>query len=293
MGADSKIQWTHHTLNPWWGCTKVDEACRNCYAEAFSKRTGHDVWGASSRRRFFGDRPWRDALKWNRAAEKAGERHRVFCASMADVFEWLPESHPDALTMAATRAQLWLTIGATPHLDWLLLTKRPENITGRLPVEWLDTPRRNVWLGTTVGCDDQAHRIDRLTAVPARVHFLSAEPLIAPLTVDLGGIDWVIFGGESGGGARPCNVAWIRTGIRNCRKVGAAPFVKQLGSRFEDPENGIGGRFVKVDTGLVQLARKLKDGHGGDWDEWTGPLASLRVREFPKAADAAGEDRAG
>lgn len=282
MGADSKIQWTHHTFNPWWGCVKVDEACRNCYAEAFAKRTGNAVWGASARRRFFGEKHWAEPLKWNRAAEKAGERHRVFCASMADVFEQLPMDHPDALTMQASRAALWDTIVATPHLDWLLLTKRPENIVDMLPDRWLLAPRPNVWLGTTVGADDQRHRIAQLLAVPAVVHFVSAEPLIAPIGAHFDGIDWVIFGGESGAGARPCNVKWIRHGIAQCRKVGAAPFVKQLGARFEDPGNGIGGAWVKVDPKLVRLSRKLKDAHGGNWDEWTGPLADLRVREFPE-----------
>jgi len=118
MGKDSKIEWTHHTFNPWWGCVKVSPGCEHCYAEAFAKRVGKKVWGAQSDRRFFGDPHWREPLKWHDEAVITGERRRVFCASMADVFEDRDELIPH-------RIRLFQLIANTPKLDWLLLTKRP------------------------------------------------------------------------------------------------------------------------------------------------------------------------
>jgi protein gp37 len=185
MGESTAIAWTHHTFNPWWGCTKVSEACRNCYAEAWAKRTGHaETWGASGRRRFFSDKHWAEPLKWNRKAEEAGERRRVFCASMADVFEGLGQEHPDFLEMHRARLRLWDLIGETPWLDWLLLTKRPESITAFSP--WIHERffLPNVWLGTTV--EDQetaAERIPHLLAAPATVRFLSCEPLLEAVSL--------------------------------------------------------------------------------------------------------------
>jgi protein gp37 len=181
----TKIEWAHYTFNPWWGCTKVSEACRNCYAEAWAKRTGHsDTWGASGRRRFFSDKHWAEPLKWNRKAEEAGERRRVFCASMADVFEGLGQDHPDFLEMHRARLRLWDLIGHTPWLDWLLLTKRPENITAFSP--WIHERffLPNVWLGTTVEDQATAHaRIPHLLKAPATVRFLSCEPLIEAVSL--------------------------------------------------------------------------------------------------------------
>ena len=124
MGKLSKIQWCHHTFNPWWGCVNISPACDHCYAEAWAKRCGKQVWGKEAPRRFFGDRHWNEPLKWDRAAEKAGERHRVFCASMADVFE-------DRRDLDEPRARLYGLIEQTPNLDWMLLTKRPQ-VVGKL-----------------------------------------------------------------------------------------------------------------------------------------------------------------
>ena len=122
MGVETKIAWTDHTFNPWWGCVKVSPGCANCYAETFAKRTGHAVWGAETDRRFFGDKHWAEPVKWNLAAAKAGVRRRVFCGSMCDVFEG-----PRPL-LDDWRDQLWTLIRYTPNLDWLLLTKRPESL---------------------------------------------------------------------------------------------------------------------------------------------------------------------
>src|SRR5262245_52074261 len=176
MGKDSGIEWTHHTFNPWWGCMKVSPGCEHCYAETFSIRVGKKVWGPKADRRFFGDAHWAEPLKWNAVAARAGERHRVFCASMADVFE-------DRRELDGHRARLWRLIAATPHLDWLLLTKRPENLARMLPwySHWEnrvafepDEPWPNVWLGTTVEDQQRAdERIPHLLRSPAAVRFLS------------------------------------------------------------------------------------------------------------------------
>lgn len=119
MAKNSRIEWTTHTFNPWWGCVKVSPACKHCYAESWAKRVGSNVWGIKAERRFFGDKHWSEPVKWNAAAAASGMRARVFCASMADVFE-------DRRDLDVHRIRLWKLIEATPRLDWLLLTKRPE-----------------------------------------------------------------------------------------------------------------------------------------------------------------------
>lgn len=118
MARNSAIEWTDHTFNPWWGCTKVSPACDHCYAEVWAKRTGHSVWGPKAPRRQLTDNYWNEPLRWERAAESSGRRPRVFCASMADVFEWDRDLDPQ-------RDRLWALVERTPNLDWLLLTKRP------------------------------------------------------------------------------------------------------------------------------------------------------------------------
>lgn len=291
MAKDSGIQWTKHTFNPWWGCEKVSAACKHCYAESFAKRTGNQVWGgADTARRFFGVQHWNEPHKWNRDALKAGERHRVFCASMADVFE-------DRRDLDAERAKLWPLIAATPALDWLLLSKRwgSADIASMAPREWADGWPANVWAGATVEDQEQAEkRIPALLRVPAKVRFLSMEPLLGP--VDLRGyplcsqwrdgvlrcgIDWIILGGESGAKSRPVHLEWIRSIVRQARAAGVAPFVKQFGSV---------STWNPVDVREASPARKrltiagdaevsLNDGHGGDPSEWP---SDLRMREFPR-----------
>lgn len=179
MAEKTEISWSDATFNPWWGCIEVSPACDNCYARTWAKFTGYDVWGtaAETPRRFFGDKHWNEPRKWNRDAEAAGERRRVFCASMADVFE-----QNDALDVH--RHRLWSLILATPNLDWLLLTKRPQNITRMVPKAWLEWPPFNVWYGTTVENQHYAdQRIPILLAVPAAVRFLSMEPLLGPVNL--------------------------------------------------------------------------------------------------------------
>ena len=176
MGKDSRIEWTHHTFNPWWGCVKVSAACDHCYAETWAKRLGADVWGPKTERRFFTDAHWKEPLRWNREASEAGERRRVFCASMADVFE----NRPDLI---APRARLLALIEQTPHLDWLLLTKRIHLVQKLLPKGY-ELPS-NVWLGTTVENQDSADkRIKYLLKFKTpSVRFLSCEPLLGPVDI--------------------------------------------------------------------------------------------------------------
>ena len=224
MGKNSKIEWTHHTFNPWWGCVKVSPACKNCYAETWSRRVGLRVWGGKAERRFFSDNHWREPLKWEKEARNDGVRRRVFCASMADVLEVRSELNP-------WRERLWNLIDATPNLDWLLLTKRPQNFRRYLPAN--GTPD-NVWIGATVENQRWAtERMPYLVAHEATVRFLSCVPLLGPLDLTTwlrsGEIDCVIAGGESGGKARPTHPRWVQTLRDQCVKYGVAFHFKQWG----------------------------------------------------------------
>jgi len=286
MGADSKIEWTHHTFNPWRGCTKVSEGCANCYADRESKRNPGvlGIWGDAGTRVVASETMWREPVKWNKNAAEAGGRHRVFCASFADVFEdwrdpmlagdgealhicdecglWRTMANichgPNAhfpLRMCDVRRRLFNLIDATPNLDWLLLTKRPQNIQGMMrpyfPGGYIaeaaelnqEGPRPNVWLGVSV--ENQAtadERIPELLKIPAAVRFLSCEPLLGPVSLSpyvnaAGGVtashgidcDWVIAGGESGPNARPCHPDWVRSLRDQCQAAGVPFFFKQWG----------------------------------------------------------------
>lgn len=224
MAAATVIAWTDHTFNLVWGCTKISPGCANCYAETLSKSkrygTPLDVWGPDKPRRTLGAAYWREPLKWDRQAKIAGERRRVFCGSM---FDWC-DPHP---TVKQELARLWPLISQTPNLDWLLLTKRPEHIGACLPANF---PRgfRNVWLGTSIENNDYAGRADMLRRHDATVRFVSYEPALGPLDrLDLTGLDWVIYGGESGPGYRDHDVQWARDLRTRCDARGVAFFFKQ------------------------------------------------------------------
>lgn len=310
MGIETEIAWTDHTFNPWWGCVRVSEGCRFCYAESWDKRYGGKNWGPQAPRRFFGDKHWNEPLRWNRDAEIAGVQRRVFCASMADVFE-------DRRDLDAQRERLWKLIDATPHLDWQLLTKRPENMTRLAPSSWLNGWPPHVWAGTTAEDQQRAdERTRELLKVPAAVRFLSCEPLLGPVTLwsdvegvlrgpavivsggmtvstphehsegyddSQPGIDWVIVGGESGPGARQMRLAWARDLIAQCKSAGVACFTKQLGAAPTTVTLDAAG-FPRTTAGgdpWPATLVKLKSRKGGDMEEWP---ADLRVREFPEAA---------
>ena len=242
MGESTKIEWADHTFNCWIGCTRVSAACDFCYAERFGHRFGIE-WG-NNPRRLASDSTWRQPLAWNRAAQRDGVRRRVFCASLADVF--------DNQVDPAWRYRLWDLISDCRHLDWLLLTKRPQNIAKMLPSETQQAllpnggpwPWPHVWLGTTTENQEEAdRRISELLAVPAAKHFISAEPLLGPINGVLNYVrlfsgrfddpptpvlDWVIVGGESGPGARPMHPDWARSLRDQCQAAGVAFFMKQM-----------------------------------------------------------------
>jgi protein gp37 len=239
MGDRSVISWCHCTFNPWWGCIEVSPACDHCYARELAKRYGHAVWGKDAPRRFFGDAHWDEPMRWNRRAEKAGERYRVFCASMADIGE--ERSDVVGRQMDEARRRLWFVIANTPQLDWLLLTKRPQ-FYRRVPEEIRSLP--NVWPGTTVESAEYLWRADELMRAPwwEGPRWISAEPLLGPLDLrpDLAGcgwpegsrraLRWVIAGCESRAGYRPgrlTNEAWVRDIRDQCQATGTAFFLKQ------------------------------------------------------------------
>ena len=263
MGVETKIEWCHHTFNTHWGCAVVSPECQRCYAETFSKRLGLKIWGQDADRRFFGDKHWAEPVKWNTAAVAAGERRRVFCASMSDVFE-------DRRDLDAVRARLFSLIVATPGLDWLLLTKRPENMIRFAPETWAKAWPSNIWAGTTVGIHSSMQRARDLIAVPAAVRFVSAEPLLSAipdLSQVLGyddswdrfvgpcphgrdpwtrciedecaeppqvrGVEWVIVGSESGPGARAMNIAWAEELRAQCKAANVAFFTKQIANAHD------------------------------------------------------------
>ena len=259
MAENTKIEWADHTFSPWTGCTKVSPACDHCYAEGWAKRSGHVKWGSGQPRRRTSDANWRMPLKWNREAERTGVRPRVFCASLADVFD--NEVDP------AWRADLFKLIADTHNLNWLLLTKRVGNVmkmanevadmprtgshTGHLIAhQWRNgSPPKNVWLGATVVNQEEADRdIPKLLTVPAAKRFLSIEPMLGPVDLNyvrqriqaqrsqlaraINGetwLDWVIVGSESGPGARrdPNMVSWVASLRDQCVDAGVAFLWKQ------------------------------------------------------------------
>ncbi len=276
MAENSKIEWTDHTFNPWRGCTKVSDGCTNCYADTLSKRNPRTlgVWGKHGTRVVASESMWKQPLKWDHAAKYAKPRHRVFCSSLADVFEGY-STMPDASRPLVHKARMRLfdLIDATPNLDWLLLTKRPQNVTPILNDisngngdAWSLLNMPNVWLGTSVEDQKTAdERIPHLLNTPAAVRFLSMEPLLGPVDdihdylgdrywwcvscdreessmehngecekcgdtlKPIGGIDWVIVGGESGGNARPMHPDWVRSIRDQCNAADVPFFFKQWG----------------------------------------------------------------
>lgn len=255
MAENSKIEWTHHTFNPWIGCQKVGPGCDHCYAEAMmDTRLGRVDWGPHASRSRTSASYWQQPRKWDREAAAAGERRRVFCASLADVFD-----NHNSIT-SGWRGDLWHLIARTPYLDWLLLTKRPGNIPDMLP-DGYGAPAwgsgwPNVWLGCTITSQAEADRdIPKLLSVPAQVRFLSMEPLLGPVdiervymdrvdcafgeTASMHGLDLVIVGGESGPRARPMHPDWARSLRDQCIAAGVAFFFKQWGEwapAIHDPE---------------------------------------------------------
>lgn len=222
MAENSAIEWTDATFNPWWGCAKVSPGCDNCYAQAFAARLlphHTTLWEPNGERRYFGEEHWSAPLRWERKARKLGKRLRVFCASMADVFD-------NADDLPPLREMLWDLIRKTPNLDWLILTKRIGNVAKMVPFGTIWPP--NIWLGISVVNQEEADRdIPKLCMLPARVRFLSCEPLLGPIHLDCEGLDWVIVGGESGPRARRMDEEWAIDLVTRCMETATAVFMKQ------------------------------------------------------------------
>ena len=252
MVENSKIEWTDHTHNFWIGCTRVSAACDFCYAETFGHRFGIE-WGAGEARRLTSVANARKPLVWNHRAAKLGIRYKVFTNSLSDF--------GDAEVPDEWRDKACELIEATPNLDWLVLTKRPNVMLnywerrGGVP--------SNVWQGVTVENQDMADiRIPLLLKIPARVRFLSCEPLLGPLDIawalsrnrlniaagflergqfspgleTLRALDLVICGGESGPHARPMHPDWPRSLRNQCKASGAAFHFKQHGEWIGVPD---------------------------------------------------------
>lgn len=258
MGKNSSIEWTHHTFNPWWGCTKVSPACKHCYAETLAHRFGGAIWGAKAKRRTFADEHWQEPLRWHKCAEASKIRFRVFCASMSDVFE-------DRRDLDNERAKLWALIEATPALDWLLLTKRPEQVSKLTP--WKKNWPVNVWLGTSVENQEWADiRLPQILSVPAKVRFLSCEPLLGPVDLNphtkQGGIHWIIAGGESGPGSRPMHPDWVRS-LRDFAKRKKIPFhFKQWGNFAPAPRLTNAAQIIHTFPDQVSMISRNKATNG-------------------------------
>lgn len=280
MSENSGIQWTDNTFNPWIGCTHVSPGCVNCYAEVNTftraqRAKGRELWGAASERHPISEAKWKEVERWERDAAKEGKRVKVFCASLADVFE-------DRRDLDPIRARLFALIERTPHLIWQLLTKRPEKVDALIPAAWCQEGwPSNVWLGATVEDCARKSRLDRLRAIDPRprVLFASFEPLLQELGhLDLNGIGWAIFGGESGRHARTLDLEWIRGAVVQCKAQDCAVFVKQMGAKPRDTSLCQSCLDASV-CWCVDSEIKFKDSHGGDWSEWP---EDLRVREFPR-----------
>lgn len=230
MGEVTGIEWCDHTFNPWVGCARVSAGCDNCYAETWARRFNRPQLWAGGRVET-SEPGWRKPLAWDRKAALCGARRRVFCASLADVFD--NQADPD------WRARLWRLIRVTPHLDWLLLTKRPQNIPAMLPADWGADGWPNVWLGVTAENQTEAERrVPLLLKVPAPVRFVSCEPLLGrvDLSAFLPGLDWVICGGETGQRARGMHPAWARSLRDQCAAASVPFFFKQWGEWIADHE---------------------------------------------------------
>jgi len=237
------IAWTDKTFNIAWGCLKISPGCAHCYAETLSTRFGESVWGPTNHRRIFGAQHWAAPLKWNRDAEQARRRARVFSSSMCDNFE----DHPD---ITSERAKLWPLIRQTPWLDWQLLTKRAERIADNLPADWGDG-YPNVWMGVSVENQEYAdERIPLLLKLPAAVRFISYEPALGPVNLSAfltepTRLDWVICGGESGPGYRPMDVQWARDVRNQCHAAGVAFFFKQSAAPRTEMGIQLDGEIVR------------------------------------------------
>lgn len=264
---DSKIEWTDHTHNEWIGCEKISDGCKHCYAEELmDKRYAKAKWGANGTRTLTSIQNQNKPFSWNRKAEKEGVRYKVFAQNLSDTFEDREELEP-------WRIELFEKIASTPNLDWLVLTKRPEVANKFFQKYPQFEDLSNLWLGVSVENQQAAdERIPILLDLPAKVRFLSCEPLLGFINFDEWfacwneyngesspwlpgkykeeiGIDWVIVGGESGKNARPMHPDWVRSIRDQCQEAGVPFFFKQWGEWAEGSHSSIGERRAVLNNG--------------------------------------------
>lgn len=257
---NSNISWCDNTFNPWYGCTRVSEACRSCYAAdlALTKGLLKD-WGPGTTRKRTKTDYWKKPLHWNAEAQRSGYRMRVFCASMADVF--------DGEVTSEWRADLFELIRQTPNLDWLLLTKRPHLIEEQLKeiAVWDSLPWRQIWFGSTMEdqrCFDE--RWPHLRRIPSVVRFISYEPAIGEVALPenvQGELDWMIAGGETStrrNESRPSDSAWFRSVRDQCNDLGICFHFKQWGNDLPMPDGS--RRWVGKTSGDYKKTHHLLDG---------------------------------
>jgi protein gp37 len=305
MGENSKIEWCDHTANFWWGCVKVSPLCDNCYAESMTNRYGGDF---TNRRRFIKS-VWTDCLKWDAQARKDQVRRRVFCMSMGDLFEQLPDGHPDKTELDHKRMHAFEMMDTCDALEWLLLTKRISNVEKMVPRRWREKQwPGHVRLGISVGTQKDADRdIPRLIALKVP-NFVSMEPLLeqvnlfgeaftdgdtyGPAVKVTGypcngpfdpeewdtdvepGIDWVITGGESGPGARPSHPTWFRS-LRDECEIAEVPFLfKQWGEWISTDQKQADGTYVGFNQAAEAIFGKVAPRH-----KWPDNLNSYRIRK--------------
>ncbi|HMV53608.1 MAG TPA: phage Gp37/Gp68 family protein [Rhodocyclaceae bacterium] len=268
---DSNIEWTHHTFNPWIGCTKIGPGCNHCYAERHDARFGGGHWGAGAPRRRTSAANWNEPLRWQREAVQSGRRLRVFCASLADVF--------DAEVDPAWRVDLWDLIRQCTALDWIIVTKRIGNARRMLPADW-GGGWSHVWLLATVTNQAEADRdVPKLLDMPAQTRGLSIEPMLGQIDLSEHGLhggpgqlDWVIAGGESGPDARPMHPQWVSSVRDQCAAAGCAFFFKQWG---EWAPRGLNLMANGTDASVVdprckrwkQIIRLTESGKNGRYTE--------------------------
>lgn len=296
--AITKIEWAHYTFNPWIGCTKVKQldgklhpACVNCYAERdFDHRKGIVKWGKGHARHRTGETNWKKPLQWNKKVQETG-LHRVFCASLSDVF--------DSEVEQSWRDDLWKLIDATPNLEWLILTKRPINVMLMIPPEWKLNPPKNVMLGTSVS--DQQTADEFIPPLLSLGHlfrlFVSVEPLLGamtlkqlhyqgithidalngkhgllfPLSGECAKLSWTIVGGESGPKARPMHPDWVRKLRDECVAANVPFHFKQWGEfapRIVNPPINGANRLEFPDKEIMTRVGKKAAGRLLDGVEW-------------------------
>jgi protein gp37 len=320
MAENSKIEWTDHTFNPWMGCTKVSDGCKFCYAEREMDHRYHKVkWGPQGKRVRTAKQYWKQPLKWNMtwfvqcevcglrqafnelvrcpgcehpiAATMKTVRQRVFCGSLCDVFE----RKEDQKEMDQWRADLFQLIYQTPNLDWLLLTKRPENIERMIPWDGIEKHiPTNIWWGFSAEnqkeFDVRVPIMESFSRIYHQTYFVSIEPLLGPIDItgpwleeiDLGDedascwsspIDWVICGGESGPDARPLNPAWARSLRDQCKEADVPFFFKQWGEWVQLKEE-------QLDPGMTFKRKPIRIG-----DDTLFHLGKHRAGRFGRYLD--------